>query len=137
MGMPIASIRDERLRCSARTLLGFLRPAGGPAAADRVRALPPQVRDDMFALALQHNVAPLLQRALRAGDALAELHQPMRTRLEEERRATALDNLRNYGQFRRIARALRERDIPVIGLKGLHLAELVYRDISLRPMIDL
>lgn len=130
-----ASIRGERLRSSARTLVRLLRP--GAAGSDRVRALLPQVWEDVFALALQQNLAPLLQRALQTNDALAELPEHLRTRLEQQRRATALDNLRNYGGFRRIARALHARGIPFIALKGLHLSELVYRDISLRPMSDL
>jgi len=137
MDAPSALTRHERLSAGARALLGFLQPAGGLAAAARVRDLPPQTWNQMLELALRHGVAPLLHRALQSGGALAGLPDPVRARLEEERRATALVNLRNLGQFRRIAQALRERDIPVIALKGLHLAELVYRDISLRPMSDL
>jgi hypothetical protein len=74
---------------------------------------------------------------LQSGGAFAELPEHVRTSLEEERRATALTNLRNLGQFQRITKALQEKGIPVMALKGLHLAELVYRDISLRPMSDL
>ena len=132
-----ASSREARLSASARALLGILQFTGGPAPADGVRDLPPQAWDGIVELALRHNVAPLLHRALLSAGALHGLPQAVRARLEEQRRDTALDNLRNYGQFQRIARALRERDIPVIALKGLHLAELVYRDISLRPMSDL
>jgi hypothetical protein len=91
----------------------------------------------MLELAVQHGVAPLLHRALQSDDALADLPEPVCTRLKEERRATALLNLRKYGEFRRIAQALRDRNIPLIPLKGLHLADLVYGDISLRPMSDL
>ncbi|MBE0621753.1 MAG: nucleotidyltransferase family protein [Burkholderiales bacterium] len=127
----------ERLSPGAEALLGFLHPGGGNAAAARVLALPTDAWGETLALALRHGVAPLLHRALQSGGALARLPNQVRARLEEERRATALDNLRNLGQFQRIAQALRERDIPVIALKGLHLAELVYRDISLRPMSDL
>lgn len=137
MGTPQTARRDDRLSCSTRMLLEFLRYTGGPAAAARVRGLPPQAWDEIIALARRHGVSPLLQRALRKGDALADVPERVRTHFEEERRATALDNLRNYGEFQRIARALRERGIPVIALKGLQLAELVYRDISLRPMGDL
>src|SRR5450759_418927 len=137
MGTPSASNQNEHLSPGARALLGFLQPAAGAAAAGRVGELSPQVWDEILGIALRHGVAPLLHRALQSNGALGRLPNPIRTRLEEERRATALDNLRNYGEFRRIARALRERGIPVIALKGLHLAELVYRDISLRPMSDL
>jgi len=137
MGTPSASNRNQRLSPGARALLGFLQPAAGAAAAVRAGELSPQAWDEILGIALRHGVAPLLHRALQSADALAELPEHVRTRLEEERRATALVNLRHLGQFRRIAHALRDRDIPVIALKGLHLAELVYRDISLRPMSDL
>ncbi len=137
MDTPSTSNRYERLSPGARALLGFLQPAGGPEAAARVRDLPRQTWDETLAIALRHGVAPLLHRALQSGGALAGLPHHVRTRLEEQRRATGLVNLRNFGQFRGIARALRAWDIPVIALKGLHLAELVYRDISLRPMADL
>ncbi len=137
MGTPSASNRNEHLSPGARALLGFLQPAAGAAAAVRVGELSPQAWDEILGIALRHGVAPLLHRALQSNGALGRLPNPVRARLEEERRATALDNLRNYGQFRRVARALRERGVPVIALKGLHLAELVYRDISLRPMSDL
>jgi Uncharacterised nucleotidyltransferase len=135
MGTQNTSCQHERLSPGARALLELLRPANGAAA--RVRDLPPQTWDEILDLALRHGVAPLLHRAVLSRDALADLPNPVRSRLEEERRATALVNLRNLGQFRRIAQALRERDIPVIALKGLHLAELVYRNISLRPMSDM
>jgi hypothetical protein len=137
MGTPSASNCYERLSPGARALIGFLQPAGGSAAAADVRDLSPQAWDETLAIALRHGVAPLLHRALQSGGALAGLPDYVRARLEEERRATALVNLRNLGQFWRIARALRERKIPLIALKGLHVAELVYRDISLRPMSDL
>jgi hypothetical protein len=137
MAVPIGSNRDQHPSPGASILLGLLRLDAGSVAVSRVRELPPQAWDEVLALALRHGVASLLQRALQAGGALAALPEPLRARLEHERRATALDNLRNYGEFRRVARMLRDRNVPVIALKGLHLAELVYRDISLRPMIDL
>lgn len=137
MGTPSATDADARLSPGACALLGLLRPATSAAAAARFADLSSQVFDEALELALRHGVAPLLQRALQSGGALAAVAEPLRARLDENRRATALDNLRNYGQFRRVAQALREQGIPVIALKGLHLAERVYRDISLRPMSDL
>ncbi len=135
--MPSASSRNDRPGFSASALLGLLRTADEDAAAAAVAQLPPQAWDAILDLALRHGVAALLQRALRSSGRLAQLAQPVRARLDQASRAVALDNLRNYGQFRRIATALTERGIPLIALKGLHLAELVYRDISLRPMADL
>lgn len=137
MDMRSTSNRYERLSLGARTLMGFLQPAGGAASANRVRDLPPRAWDDIISIALRHGVAPMLHHALLSGNAIAGVPEHVSARLGEERRATALVNLRNLGQFRRIAQGLRKHDIPVIPLKGLHLAELVYRDISLRPMSDL
>lgn len=134
--MPSARDPDLRLSRGARALLGLLRFDPGASPASGIAALPPQGWDEAVELALRHGVAPLLHRALQPGGGFAGLPEAMRARLEEDRRATALDNLRKYGQFRRVARALRERGIAVIALKGMHLAELVYRDISLRPMSD-
>ena len=91
----------------------------------------------MLALALSHGVAPLLCRTFQRSGTRARIPDSIRRRLIDERRATGLLNLRKYGEFRRIAQDLRERNIPHIALKGLHMAELVYCDISLRPMSDL
>ncbi len=132
MAIPGAPELRERVTPGGRELLALLRCSEG-AAAD----LTPQAWDETLRLALRHGVAPLLRRALQSGGALERVPHDVRARLEAERRATALDNLRNYGQFQRVARALGQQDIPVIALKGLHLAELVYRDISLRPMSDM
>ena len=137
MGTSSGPLRNERLSPGACVLLALLRPAVEAAAADRAPPLPPHAWDPTLDLALRHGVAPLLQRALEARGAFTDAPEPVRTRLDEERRTTALDNLRNYGQFRRIAQVLRDANVPVIALKGLHLAELLYRDISLRPMSDM
>jgi hypothetical protein len=116
-------------------LLGLLRAEDG-MQADAI-GMPPKAWDDILELALQHNVASLLDRALQAGASPIPCPDHVRAQIDQARRATALDNLRNYGQLRRVARALRAAGIPVMALKGMHLAELVYRDISLRPMRDL
>lgn len=114
-------------------LLGVLRPG----SSERTRAPGPLAWHGVVALALRQGVAPVLHRRLQIDGALAAIPAPLAGKLAQERRATALDNLRNFGEFRRVARALGEAGIPLIALKGLHLAELVYRDISLRPMSDL
>ena len=92
---------------------------------------------DIVALASAHGVAPCLHRALQEGAMLDALPEAAQATLVEERRLTALANLRHYGELKRIASALRARGIDLIPLKGLHLAERVYRDIGLRPMSDL
>jgi len=121
---------------TARNLLDFLGADGASGTAAHVKALSLPAWDEVIALALSHGVAPLLHRSLQAGGGLAALPESMRTRLAEERRATAFANLRRCAAFRDIAHAFAEGNIPLMALKGLHLAERVYRDISLRPMDD-
>lgn len=124
----------ERLSPAARTLLALVRH---PCKAGATDGLTPQAWDETLDLAGRHGVTPLLHRALQAHDLVLVAPEFAKISLEEDRSTTALDNLRKYGEFRRIAQALRKSDIPVMALKGLHLAELVYRDISLRTMSDL
>lgn len=110
----------------------------GTSLLDALRSgLAPLDWPSLIALALRQGVAPLLHRRLQVEGALASVPAPIAHQLEGERRATALVNLRNYGEYRRLSRALGDAGIPLIALKGLHLAELVYGDISLRPMSDL
>jgi hypothetical protein len=120
-------------RTAGSTLLHLLREDG----AERAEARGPAATADAISLALRQGVAPLLHQRLQGNGTLGSVAAPLAAQLVEARRATALDNLRKYGEFRRVARALGEAGIPLIALKGLNLAELVYRDISLRPMSDL
>lgn len=122
------------LRPPAHILLALLR-AESSATVSSAIACPPELWPAVLHLADRHGVAPLLDRALAARE--IEVPEAIRAQVRELRRETALANLRKFGEFRRIARALGERAIPMIPLKGLHLAELVYRDISLRPMVDM
>lgn len=130
------SWHNARVTPTARTLLDLLRPEGASAVEARARALSASAWEEIVSLALNHGVAPLLHRSLQASGGLAALPEHLRTRLDADRRATALVNLRNCAAFRDIARELGKRNIPLMALKGLHLAERVYRDISLRPMGD-
>jgi hypothetical protein len=127
-------MRHSTVSPTAHILLALLSHAGGTGAG---APLTSQVWTQIIDLARRHGVAPLLHRALQARGSIMDLPEPSRRVLEEDRHGTALENLHNYGEFRRIAQALHEKGISIMPLKGLHLAEIVYDDISLRPMNDL
>lgn len=137
MGASGRSPQNERLSPIVRTLLALLAHPGETGAAKGMPPLSAHAWDELLDLARRHGVTPLLHRALPASGLIPVAPDSLRTRLDEDRRATALANLRNYGEFRRIAQTLRDASIPAMALKGMHLAELVYRDISLRPMSDM
>lgn len=120
-----------------RTLLALLRPSVEPSAITESINLPASRWNNLTDQATRHGVAPLLHRALLLGGRLPQIPSAAVTKLAAERQITALDNLRNFSEFGRVARALQAHSIPMIALKGMHLADLVYRDISLRPMSDI
>jgi hypothetical protein len=78
-------------------------------------------------------VGPLLHRAL---DPLDILPAAIEHALRRARRVTSLTNLLLLREFARALRELAAAGVPVIVLKGAALAEAVYRDVSLRPMVD-
>lgn len=88
-------------------------------------------------LAKASGVAPLLHQALQSSGDAAVIPQHGFAQLAEARRTTGFKNLRAYRELREVGAALARRGIPFVALKGLHLAERVYDDISLRPMSDL
>lgn len=118
-------------RGPARQLLAALRAGEGAPPAG------PLDWDAVAALACEHGVAPLLHRGLDRAGALARLPAAAREALAAARRDTAARNLLHYAEFRRIADAMAARALPLMALKGLHLAELAYADLSLRPMADI
>lgn len=109
----------------------------GLLEALRTATLAPASARPVVDLALAQGVAPLLHERLRAAARLDALPSSCAQALARERRACALDNLRKYGAFRDVARTLDKAGIAMLPLKGLHLAERIYRDIGLRPMSDL
>ena len=50
--------------------------------------------------------------------------------------ASAHRNLRLFGELRQILRAFNAAGLSVIPLKGACLAEMIYGNIALRPMVD-
>jgi len=88
-------------------------------------------------LARGHAVSgPLRHRLTRQGSASA-LPAACRRRLADDARAIATANLRRFGTLKSILAALDNAGIPVILLKGAHLATEVYPDLSTRRMSDL
>jgi len=58
-------------------------------------------------------------------------------KLEESYLYSALKNMRIYNDLSNVIRAVQSNGIPVVVLKGAHLAKVVYGNIALRRMCDL
>lgn len=87
--------------------------------------------------ASRHRIAPLLYHKTKLADAESLIPKDVVRKLREKYLANAYRNTVLFHQLTDLVARLNNKDIPVILLKGAHLAEFVYKDISLRPMSDL
>lgn len=117
-------------------LLYCLRVLADEAADGRLDALSSADWDVLIAESARYGLAPLLYHRLRTfhsniavpAEATARLRQLY---LQSAGRATRL-----FHELGKVLGRLRQANIPVIALKGAHLAELVYGNTALRPMND-
>ncbi len=85
----------------------------------------------------RHRIAPLLYSKIKLADAESIFPKDVVRKLQKKYLATAYRNTVLFHQLNELIARLNNQDIPVILLKGAHLAEYLYKDISLRPMSDL
>jgi hypothetical protein len=93
--------------------------------------------EGLLGLAKVMRVRPLLYHRLKEKGLDHLLPEAFKTALRQACRETTIRNLRFYGELRRLATALGQEKIPLIVLKGMFLADAVYRDIGLREMNDI
>lgn len=113
-------------------LLACLRIEPDETDAARLRNLPAEDWQAIIRLSARCKVAPLLYHRLRGPDLPADVAQELRLLYL----ANAAGNMRLYHGLGELLRALRSDNIPVIVLKGAHLAEIVYGNPALRVMCD-
>jgi hypothetical protein len=105
-----------------------------PTAIGELKGLRAEDWDDLLQQAEHHQVTPLLHRALRERHSVPPAD--VMERLELSYFNTAAGSARLFSQLAAVLEALRTAGVPVLVLKGAHLAEIVYRDVTLRPMRD-
>ncbi|MFQ5791647.1 MAG: nucleotidyltransferase family protein, partial [Acidobacteriota bacterium] len=97
----------------------------------------PLAWDAVLFFAELHSVAPLLQYHLKQFDGVGLIPLEARRRLLQHSHRAGYRN-RHYSQaLRELLELFAGASIPVIVLKGLSLVELIYGNLSLRPLIDL
>lgn len=134
---PTPSTEHTNQRTIDELLLHCLRTIPDPADDCRTSTLPESDWDDLLQQSARHGVTPLLYHRLQT------IHPdivvpPSVTR---QLRLAYLENAaRNLGLYRNLCKVLailRRDNIPVIALKGAHLAERVYGSRALRFLGDL
>ena len=132
-------LRNERMDQNQpiEWLLDCLRAGTAEEKSARLGRLSESDWNQVLDVAMRHGVAPLLYDRLRPLSSNCHIPPAVLLNLPVAYLANAARNLRIYHQLGQVLTALQEQGIPVIVLKGAHLAELVYGNIALRTMCDL
>ncbi len=121
-------------------LLQCLSTSRQPSAVGReplaVSRQPSADWSEVVAVAADHGLTPLLYSRLKESSSQACVPADVWERLRRAHFASAVRNMSLYGELRKVLQRLRSSGIPVIVLKGAFLAEAVYDDVALRPMVD-
>jgi len=127
----------EGLDHEAALLLAWLRIGKSARPASGVPGVSPALWEAAARCAARHGVAPLVYRNLSELGPPADVPEPVLRRLREAYLWSAKRNVRLLHELGAVLSVLQQMGIPVIALKGAHLAEAIYGDMALRPMNDL
>ncbi len=97
----------------------------------------PEIWPELVSEARRHRVAPLLYKKIKHAGAENIIPAETLNALRKQYLATAARNTILFSQLNELVAILNSKSIPVVLLKGAHLADFVYKDIALRPMSDI
>ncbi|HKV11596.1 MAG TPA: nucleotidyltransferase family protein [Thermoanaerobaculia bacterium] len=115
----------------------LLHPGGPRTTLAELQSLDPDDWGDLLDQAEHHQITPLLHRALQEPERRAVVPAAVMGQLEISYFNTAAGSARIVSQLQAVLEASRAAGVPVLVLKGAHLAEVVYGDVTLRPMGDI
>lgn len=117
-------------------LCDCLAPPSGGEFASKPADLTPRDWGDLLLQAQSHGLGPLLQHRLRSRCPDLQIPPDTAKKLKKSVHIGVGRSLWLFKGLSRILRALNSAGVPVIVLKGAHLAPLVYCSIELRQMRD-
>lgn len=113
---------------SDQLLLDCLRRNGSGPPEERLAALPAAEWADLLGAAGRHGLAPLLYYELKPVFSMIVPPAEVQEQLRVAYFASLARNMRLYHELGQVLAVCRDAAIPVILLKGVHLAEFVYGD---------
>ena len=122
------------MRLEHKILIDFINNRFG---VSELTTLTPENWTTIVSEASRHRIGPLLYSKIQQAETESIVPTDVVQKLREKYLANAYRNTVLFHQLSELLACLNNQDIPVILLKGAHLAEFVYKDISLRPMSDL
>jgi len=96
--------------------------------------------DTAYEKSIQWRVAPLLYKIIKKQSPLSQLSSISEGFLQKIKKAyvrTFLINRTNFNKLIKVMKIFNEEGIKIMLLKGSHLAQFVYENVGLRPMVDI
>jgi hypothetical protein len=118
-------------------LLSCLRPGSGDLSGRETWTISDADWDELLQQSDRHGITPLLYHRLRTFHPTLPIPAPILGNLRQAYLENAARNIRLYHNLSQVLGILHGNRIPVIALKGAHLAALVYENPALRFMGDL
>lgn len=118
-------------------LLYYLSVVQNETDDNRLRELSSSDWDVLIEESHRYGVAPLLYHRLRTSHPDTPIPADMMEKLQLAYLQNSARNMHLYQELGKMLEKLRHDSVPVIALKGVHLATAVYRNIALRPMVDI
>jgi len=115
----------------------FLRVEADTTEARNLKSLSTPDWDDIIQRSIKHKVSPLLYHRLKSRYSDEDIPDNVVPGLRDICLHSIARNVRLYHGLSKVLKGLKNDGIPVIVLKGAHLAEAVYNNIALRPMTDI
>jgi hypothetical protein len=129
--------RAENAPSSDQRLLDCLCSAPDPVSKAQLAELAELDWNRVVASATKHGVRPLLYERLASVASAAGIPDTVLTLLRESFLVNGLRNVLLYQDLGEVLEGFQQESIPVIVLKGAHLAHLVYETIASRQMADI
>jgi len=120
-----------------RALLACLAAAANKGQSSRIRNLSKEEWAALVLEAKEHGLAPLLFERLKDPELRSAVPAGVMEKFERAYYFVLKQNMRRYHEFKTVLAAFRDANIPLIALKGAHLAEAVYRNPGVRTMTDI
>jgi hypothetical protein len=121
---------------ASRLLLECLKKEDAAVKLETLKAFNANQWEESFTAAGRHGVVPILFHTLKPLFAGLDIPEPVRKNMQQNYYLSAARNTRVYQELSMVLAALNAKGISVILLKGAHLAETVYGNVALRPMVD-
>ena len=105
--------------------------------ASELEQLSPYDWNEIIQQSERHRITPLLYRRLSLVGLDALIPAKVKEGLQKINLHSTLRNAQKYNELSKVVNLLKHDNTPVILLKGISLADLVYQTIALRPMTDI